>query len=90
VYGLWRTARTLGLDYSALKRRVASAGSEAARGEAPAMTFVELAPVPQTGLPECIVELEDPRGAKMRIQIKGRHSPEVVTAVSRVFWGAVP
>ncbi|MHC4093142.1 MAG: hypothetical protein ACYSVY_23220 [Planctomycetota bacterium] len=43
VYGLCRTARTLGLDYNALKRRVASAGPDAARREAPAMTFVELA-----------------------------------------------
>ncbi len=88
VYGLCRTARTLGLDYNALKRRVASVGSDAACGAAPAMTFVELASAPQAGLPECIVELEDPHGAKMRIQIKGSQGPDVVTAVSRVFWSA--
>ena len=90
VYGLCRTARTLGLDYNALKRRVASAGSDAAHGEAPTMTFVELPTAPQAGLAECVVELEDPRGAKMRIQIRGPHDPEVVTAVSRVFWGVEP
>jgi len=90
VYGLCRTARTLGLDYNALKRRVGSADPDAARGEAPAMTFVELAPAAQAGLPECIVELEDPRGTKMRIQIRGSQGPEVVTAVSRVFWSAGP
>jgi len=54
------------------------------------MTFVEVAPAPQPHLPECIVELEHPRGAKMRIQITGPHGPEVVTAVSRVFWSAEP
>jgi hypothetical protein len=56
----------------------------------PAMTFVELTPLEHPGSPECIVELEDPRGAKMRIQVKGNQSPDVVTAVSRVLFGVEP
>lgn len=117
TYGLCRTARTLGLDYNALKQRVASAGlhdsptgptprgkmatrsAPAARNsgsttripkppqQAPAMAFVELVPPESACSPECIVELEDPRGAKMRIHVTGSQSPEVVTAVSRVFFG---
>lgn len=108
TYGLCRTARTLGLDYNALKQRIASAGpgdrpgariarqrmatAKIARpktaGQETAMTFVELPALECSGSPECIVELEDPRGAKMRICLTGRQSPEVVTAVSRVFFGA--
>ena len=128
VYGLCRTARTLGLDYNALKRHVGAAGpgdSPGARiarrrmpgtntarrrmpgtntarqkmataktvgtktvGKETAMTFVELPPLPRPGSPECIVELEHPRGAKMRIRFTGRQSPEVVAALSQVFLGA--
>ena len=116
AYGLCRTARTLALDYNALKRRLESAGLDeppAGPGrrrkmpariaptagnpgstprilkpprQAPAMTFVELPPVERSGAPECIVELEHPRGAKMRIRLTGRQSPEVVAALSQVFF----
>jgi hypothetical protein len=81
AYGLCRTARTLGLDYNALKRRFASAdphaspGQKAARqkpaGQATATAFVELVPAERAGSPECLVELEHPQGAKMRIHLKG-------------------
>ena len=105
AYGLCRTARTLGLDYNALKRRVASTrpgdslgpktvGAQAARQETAAQetatAFVELVPPQRAGLPECIVELEHPRGAKMRIHVKGNQIPDVVTAVSRVLFGVAP
>ncbi len=53
----------------------------------PGPTFVELTPLEPSGASECIVELEHPRGTKMRIRLSGRQSPEVVTAVSRVFFG---
>ncbi len=101
AYGLCRTARTLGLDYNALKRRVASArpgdwpgtrtaGAKAARQktavQATATAFVELVPSKLAGLPECIVELEHPRGAKMRIYLRGAEAPDLAT-LSRSFWG---
>jgi hypothetical protein len=101
AYGLCRTARTLGLDYNALKRRVASArlgdsprgktaGAKAARqktaAQETATAFVELVPPERACLPECIVELEDPRGAKMRIHVKGVEAPDLA-ALSRSFWG---
>jgi hypothetical protein len=118
VYGLCRTARTLGLDYNALKRHVGAAGpgdSPGARiarrrmpgtntarqkiatakavrtktvGKETAMTFVELLPVERSGAPECLVELADARGAKMRIRLTSGPTCEVVTAVSRVFLDA--
>ena len=54
------------------------------------MTFVELPPLERPGSLECIVELEHPRGAKMRIHLTGSQGPEVVTAVSRVLVSAEP
>ena len=93
VYGLCQTARTLGLDYNALKRRVTSADPHGSPGQKPAgqeaaMALVELVPPEGACSPECIVELENPRGAKMRIQVTGGHSTDVVTAVSRVLFSA--
>ena len=111
TYGLCRTARTLGLDYNALKQHVESAGlnnspagpttprqknparsASTAKKSAqnPAMTFVELTTLERPGSPECIVELENPCGAKMRVHAKGNQIPDVVTAVSQVFFGVMP
>jgi len=50
------------------------------------MTFVELTPPERPGSPECIIELEHPHGAKMRIRLTGQQSPEVVAALSQVFF----
>lgn len=101
AYGLCRTARTLGLDYNALKRHVASArpgdspggktaGAKAARQKTAtqetATAFVELVPPQRACLPECIVELVHPRGAKMRIHVKGVQAPDLA-GLSRSFWG---
>jgi hypothetical protein len=95
AYGLCRTARALGLDYNALKRRVASADPHASPGQKTAQqkpaaqetatAFVELVPSERAGLPECIIELEDPRGAKMRVHLKGVEAPDLA-ALSRSFW----
>lgn len=88
TYGIHRTAKTLRLNPDSLKKHVASAdGNGSPRQEATA-TFVELVPSGPSCSPECIVELEDPRGAKMRIQLEGNQSPDVVTAVSRVLFSA--
>lgn len=97
-YGLHRTAQALRLDYYALKKRVAkeaaalagppgaaNASRGAAKGEAMA-AFVELAPPASVCSRECILELEDAGGAKMRVHLKGVEAPDL-TALSRSFWG---
>jgi len=85
AYGLCRTARALGLDYNALKKRTNSADPHDSSSQETATAFVELVPPQGACLPECIIELEHPRGAKMRIRLTGHQSTEVVTAVSKVF-----
>ena len=82
--GVHATARRLRLNYYALKERVASAGRPRAIG-APA--FVELVPtgVRPAGAAECLIELEDPRGATMRIALKGLEPPDLA-ALSRAVW----
>lgn len=100
TYGIHRTAKTLRLNPDSLKKHVASANGDGsggqgrsrqkAAGQEAATAFVEWVPPEGSCPPECIVELENPRGAKMRIQAKGNQIPDVVTAVSRVFFGAMP
>jgi hypothetical protein len=79
-HGLNRTARILNLDYYSLKQRVDDASIQ---GES--STFVELA---SSSLPignECVIELEDATGCRMRVQMKGFNLPDV-RALSRDFW----
>jgi hypothetical protein len=95
TYGIHRTAKTLRLNPDSLKKHVASTNGngsggqgksrQKAAGQEAATAFVELVPTEGACPPECILELEDPHGAKMRIHVKGKPIPDVVTAVSRVF-----
>jgi hypothetical protein len=98
TYGIHRTAKTLRLNPDSLKKHVAFAGGNASCGQdksrqkaarrKTATAFVELIPSEGACPSECIVELDHPRGAKMRIRLTGRQSLEVVTAMSQVFFGA--
>ena len=86
-YGVNKTARALGLDYYSLKRRLESGthpGLYAPKGGA---SFIELVTPVGNSSPECIVELEHPGGAKMKIHLKGKVEPDLV-ALTGLFWGA--
>jgi len=109
TYGIHRTAKTLRVDYYALKERVEGApavtaskmpaGSKLlgppavtasmAPREAAGARFLELPPSAWPGPGECTLELEDTRGAKMRVHFKGFAAPDL-TALSRSFWGSEP
>ena len=82
--GLNRTARALRLDYYDLKKRL-----ECADGPRQAQpTFVELFTPRAGGSGECLVELENARGAKMRIQLKGGDLAGSLASLSSNFWSA--
>jgi hypothetical protein len=94
-YGLNPTARALGLDYKSLQRHVAVAAGRsdgqignARPGRETPTTFVELAsPVGCGSLAECVLELENAGGAKMRIHLKGVPITDLA-ALSRSLWGS--
>jgi hypothetical protein len=72
------TAKALSLDHSRLKRRVGNHAEEEKSGP-----FVEL--ISQgTMFYACMVEMEDGRDARMRVELKGAAAD--VTALSRTFW----
>jgi len=86
-YGLYRTSRALRLDYNALKKRLESATHHSSGGESSGPTFFELVPPSQAHFPECLIELENSQGAKMRIHLKGANIPDLA-ALSSAFWTA--
>jgi hypothetical protein len=95
-HGLNPTVRALRLDYYALKRRVEADGSrdgpdrreagKSAEDKIRQGAFIELAPVASAGSPECILEWEQPGGAKMRVHLRGMQALDLA-ALSRSFWG---
>ena len=81
-HGLNRTARVLKLDYYALKKRL-----DGASRPAELSTFVELPSSSLSIASECVIELEDATGSRMRVHLKGQNLPDVL-ALSRSFWNA--
>ncbi|HEY5657720.1 MAG TPA: hypothetical protein VIY27_08005 [Myxococcota bacterium] len=69
-FGVHRTARALRLNYDALKARVMVAQAGNGSGE-PARGFVEVFAGSVPGARQCMVELEDGHGARMRVHLDG-------------------
>jgi hypothetical protein len=90
-HGAYRVAGELHLDYAVLKRRAALAGGKAQSTEL-APRFVELftpagPAASATSRPECVVELDNARGAKMRVQLNG-NALAGLSALCSAFWAA--
>lgn len=77
-HGVAAAARALGLDYYALKKRVESSGLPGGR-------FVEVAWPAASPAPEGVLELEDGRGGRLRVELRGAAVTEVA-AVARALW----
>ena len=80
-YGVGQTARTLRLDYAALKRRVSE--RTIPLREAPA-EFIELLSPVSAGIAECALEVEAAQGARMRIVMKNV-APKGLATILRDF-----
>ncbi|MBP1601484.1 MAG: hypothetical protein H6Q06_1635 [Acidobacteria bacterium] len=85
-HGLARVARLVRLDYYCLKNRIESLHEGNSATSVAKPTFIELPPLPVNPVSECTIELEHPRGRRMRIHMKGAPMPDV-TALSRTLWG---
>lgn len=88
-FGLQRTSQALRLDYVALKRHVeADTARCSSRKEVPSR-FVELMTAGSASGTECVLELEDPSGTRIRIELKGIAPPDLV-ALARSLRGGGP
>jgi hypothetical protein len=92
IYGVNRAATALRLDYYTLKKRLeakANAGRDGSSGAEGGIPFLEMTPLGSIGTGECTVELEDFKGATMRIQLRGYAAPDLA-ALTRSFWSSDP
>jgi hypothetical protein len=81
-HGLSTTARALHLDYGSLKKRRDAADA----GRVASPTFVELPAARPPGLGPCVIDLEAPRGGRMRIEVTGVTVADLVT-LTQGAWG---
>jgi hypothetical protein len=85
-FGVARVCRCTRLDYSSLKEHVAVLLRQEDAGTGPRPGFIELMAPPAVPALECLIELEHPRGARMRIHLKGACAPDLA-ALCRSFRG---
>jgi hypothetical protein len=82
-HGLNRTASALGLKYYSLKKRMAEPVGEVSEHEETSCEFVEFLPAPMAaGSYQCTIELDDGRGATVRIHVKGVRMAELASFAS--------
>ena len=68
-YSIYTIAKYLHLNFKELKRQMRKT-DDAAEGAAP-LSFIELNTISPQGVSECLIEMEKPDGAKMKICCKG-------------------
>lgn len=84
-YGVYRIAKALRLSYDSLKQHLPAHAALAPKRKKTPAKFAELLPWSSGTLPECSLELENARGAKMKIQLKGAAMGEL-SNLTRLFW----
>jgi len=86
-YTMGKISSTLRLSYTDLKKRIKKMkelGSSSESENIPAFIQVDF-PSEPTGVSECVVEMEDGNGAKMRMCFKGKTDFDLLE-LGRSFW----
>ena len=87
--GVSRASRALRLNHTALQSEVRKRGNGVATDLEADPQFVPLPlPSPRDG-PECIIEAEDGRGRRLRIQMRGCSTADLAS-LTGALWGAEP
>jgi hypothetical protein len=81
-FGVHPVSKALRVNHERLQARVGTSAARARRPRKPRSPFVELPPNPPIFSPPCVVELEKPSGAKMRISLQGLGDAELVSLTS--------
>ncbi len=77
-HGVSATSSALRLDYYALRQRVGTSSAVATRAPT-APTFIDIGP--SSSASECVIEIEDVRGRKVKLEIKGLLARDLVALV---------
>ena len=88
THSISKISKELVLDYGTLKRRVPiKKKSTANKTSAP--SFIELNLEPPATVSECMVEMQNTLGAKMRMHFRGKPDFDLLE-LSKVFWSKQP
>ena len=87
-HSISQISRELVLDYSALKKRAAIKNKDSAASMSPS-SFIEVNLEPPAAVAECIVEMQDIAGAKMRMHFRGRPDFDLLE-LAKAFWSKKP
>ena len=79
------TAKTLGLSYADLKNRVRGLDPKRPKRKLKPTSFVEISFPDSTPASECIIEMEDKSGSRMRMSFKGNVDLDLL-ALGKAFW----
>jgi hypothetical protein len=85
---LSQISKELVLDYTTLKKRAAIKKKDSAASMGPA-GFIEVNLEPPAAVAECIVEMQDIRGAKMRMHFRGKTDFDLLE-LAKAFWSKKP
>lgn len=84
-YSINQVSRVLHLSYTTLKKRVQGKNPVPKKKKLSSPTFVELDWQSNFSSSECIIEMENAYGSKMRMSFKGRANLDLLE-LSRAFW----
>ena len=87
-HSISQISKELVVDYSALKKRVLIKKKDAADKMSPP-GFIELNLEPAAAVSECIVEMQDIRGAKLRMHFRGKTDFDFLE-LAKAFWRKKP
>ena len=87
-HSIRQISKELVVDYSALKKRVPTRKKNTAAKMSPP-GFIELNLEPPTAASECIVEMQDILGSKMRMHFRGKTDFDLLE-LAKAFWSKKP
>lgn len=85
-YSVNRISRTLHLNYNDLKKRISGTKSLTRVKKSSSPQFVELDWPGHYPASECVIEMENGSGSKMRMSFKGRADLDLLE-LGKAFWG---
>ena len=83
-HGVYRTTRTLGLEYNKLKSMAHRPDEAPARSDV--AQFVELVAPAPAAAPQCRIEVQGPAGARMKVELPALASAQLVVGLCRGVW----
>jgi hypothetical protein len=87
-HSISQISKELVVDYSALKKRMFIKKKDSAAKMSPP-GFIELNLEPPAAVSECIVEMQDTLGAKMRLHFRGKTDFDLLE-LAKAFWRKKP